>query len=648
MPQPSNNNAQSAPSGGPGRRGNGAVHGRIRIEKGTGKTIVRLLSYINKGYMGRFVLAMCCMAVSSVVGVVSSLFLRTVIDDYITPMLKTGSTDFSGLLRMITLMITVYCCGIVTNLVYNLLLVRVSHGVLNRVRREMFDHMQSLPIRYFDTNSYGDIMSRYTNDTDSMRQMLSQSIPQVLSSLISIVSILIAMISLSIPLTLTELCAVVVMYFVTITIGGRSSLYFGMRQKALGETNGYMEEMINGQKVVKVFCYEDEAKAAFDERNDDLRLKSTRANIFANILMPIMGNIGTIMYVVLALVGGWLAVTGRAGITLGTIASFLTLARSFNMPVANISQQINSVVMALAGARRVFGLIDERSEEDEGQVTLVWAKDGEDGRLVESKEKTDFPCWRIPNANGTAVLRPLRGDIQMDMVDFSYREGHQILYDISLYAKPGQKIAFVGSTGAGKTTITNLINRFYSIEDGKIRYDNININNIRLKDLRSTLGMVLQDTNLFTGTVRDNIRYGRLDATDEEITAAAKLANAHDFIMQLPQGYNTVISGTGSQLSQGQCQLLSIARCAVSDPTVMILDEATSSVDTRTETLIQEGMDKLMGGRTTLVIAHRLSTVQNSNAIMVLEKGHIIERGDHDDLIEQKGRYYQLCTGKTE
>ena len=638
MPQPRND----APKG-PGR--NGATAGKIQFDKNSAKTIKRLIAYLKKGYIGRFIVSMCLMAVASLISVASGLFLKFIIDDYIEPLLLIGSTDLSGLARLIILMAGMFVIGIITNFTYNIMLVRVSHGVLRQIRFEMFDHMQKLPVSYFDTHSFGDIMSHYTNDTDNMRQMLSQSIPQVLSSAVTIVGVLVSMIWLSIPLTLIELLSVVVMYVITMTLGASAASYFKKRQAAIGEMNGYIEEMMNGQKVIKVFCHEQASKEGFDDVNLRQADASTKANIRANVLQPVMGNLGNFMYVILAISGGALALSGKAGLTLGDIASFLALAKMFNMPVSNISQQINSVVMALAGAGRVFELLDEKEEADLGTVSLVNAvKDGDE--LKESAVRTGLWAWKEVLEDGSVKYTELKGNIVMKDVDFSYIPGKQILYDISLYAKPGQKIAFVGSTGAGKTTITNLLNRFYDIEEGSIEYDGIDIKKIKNDDLRHSLGIVLQDVNLFTGTIRDNIRYGRLDATDEEVEAAAKLANAHDFIVQLPDGYDTVISGTGSQLSQGQCQLLSIARCAASDPPVMILDEATSSVDTRTETLIQDGMDRLMGGRTTFVIAHRLSTVQNSNAIMVLEGGRIIERGDHPDLMNQKGRYYTLCTGK--
>lgn len=618
------------------------------VEKDAWKTVGRLLGYVHSGgYTLMLVLALVCMVVNAQVSVRASLFIRTVIDDFIAPLSAHAAPDYGPLLTAIRNMALICAAGIICSLAMNVLLTLVSHGVLNTVRNEMFDKMQRLPVSYFDTNSYGDIMSRFTNDVDSMRQMLSMSVPQLLSSTAVIISIFAAMLRLSLPLTGIETASIFIIYLITATVGSRSAKYFRERQSSLGEVNGYTEEMLNGQKVVMVFCHEEEAEAAFNVKNEKLFEKTARANAFANILMPMMGNLGNFKYALIAMIGGVFAISGAGGLTLGSIASFLLLSKNFNMPISQISQQINSVAMAIAGARRVFELMDEQPETDDGYVTLVNARIAEDGKISEAEEKTGTWAWRYRHkTSGIVEYVKLEGDVRMENVDFGYSADDLVLHDVSLYAKPGQKIAFVGSTGAGKTTITNLINRFYDIEDGKIRYDGININKIKRDDLRRSLGMVLQDTSLFTGTIKENIRYGRLDATDGEIEAAARLANAHDFIRRLPQGYDTVISGTDSQLSQGQCQLLAIARCAVADPPVMILDEATSSIDTRTEALIQKGMDGLMRGRTVFVIAHRLSTVQNSNAIMVLENGRIIERGDHDSLIAQKGRYYHLYTGK--
>ena len=621
-------------------RGRGAAGGRVKLNADTIPILKRLFAYLGSGYIGMFVLAVVLMALDALLTVRITLFIRELIDDYIKPILLMDQPFFGDLLKALIRIGSMALFVAVTQFMNALLMRKISQGVIRKIRLEMFSKLQKLPVSYFDTHPYGDIMSRFTNDVDSMRQVLSQSIPQVLSSIVTIISVFAAMISLSVPLTGIVMVFVVLTYFLAIGIGGKSAAFFKQRQSALGEMNAFIEETMNGQKAVKVFCHEDEAEAEFGILNRTLREKTTSANIYGSIIGPVMANLGNVQYVVVAVFGGWLAISGRAGLSLGDIAAFLTLSRNFNRPVSQISQQINSVVMALAGAGRVFALMDEKPEIDEGQIVLVPVEE-KDGALSECSSRTGSWAWK--KADGELI--PLRGDVRFEDVDFSYVPDKQILYDIKLYAKPGQKIAFVGSTGAGKTTITNLLNRFYELQDGRILYDGLDIKDIKKDDLRRSLGMVLQDVNLFTGTIADNIRYGRPDATDEEVVAAAKLANAHSFIEKLPEGYDTVISGTGSQLSQGQCQLLSIARCAVADPPVMILDEATSSVDTRTESLIQSAMDGIMGGRTTLVIAHRLSTVMNANAIMVLENGHIIERGDHDDLLKQKGRYYQLYTG---
>ena len=615
-------------------------------------TAKRLLNYVVTPYKKQFIFVIICILVSALAGVASSLFLQVLIDDYITPLAGMENPVFTGLLKALLLMAVIYITGILATLFYNRIMVTIAQGVLKKIRDDMFIGMQRLPVKYFDTHTYGDIMSRYTNDTDSLRQMISQSIPQTFSSAITVISVFFAMIFTSIPLTLLVLATVAGMMLIVKKVGGNSAKYFMRQQADLGKVNGYIEEMMNGQKVIKVFCHEEESKKGFEEINNDLCQSATKANIFANILMPIMGNIGYLQYILIAIAGGALAISGKSGIlalTVGGIASFLQLSRSFNNPISQISQQMNFIVMSLAGAKRIFNLMDERQETDEGYVTLVNAKADENGRIKEAEKHTGMWAWKHPHkADNTVTYTKLEGDVKFFDVDFGYTDDKIVLHNIDLYARPGEKIAFVGATGAGKTTITNLINRFYDLQDGKIRYDGININKIKKDDLRRSMGMVLQDTNLFTGTIMENIRYGRLDATDEEVYAAAKLANAHGFIQMLPNGYDTVITGNGEGLSQGQRQLLSIARAAVADPPVMILDEATSSIDTRTEKIVQEGMDSLMRGRTVFVIAHRLSTIQNADVIMVLENGRIIERGNHKKLIAEKGKYYQLYTGAFE
>ena len=619
-------------------------------------TVSRLMGYVGR-YRLRLLLVLLCILGNTIASVTASTFIKTLIDDYITPMIAEASPDFSGLLTQLVYMACIYVTGMVCGYLYNRLMVVVAQGVLKNVRDDMFAHMQTLPIRYFDTHSHGEIMSHYTNDTDTLRQMIAQALPQVFSSIISIVAVFVAMLSQSLWLTLTVVLFTVLIMWVTGRVSGKSGKFFVKQQQALASVNGYIEEMMNGQKVVKVFCHEGKAVEEFDRRNEELCHNATEANRFANILGPINNNMGHILYVILAVIGAGLSLSGvtnvslsgaGGAVTLGMIASFLTLSRSFVMPISQVSQQLSSVIMALAGAERIFRLMDEPSEADEGYVTLVNARRDENGRLCESDGRTGLWAWKHPHGDGTTTYTELKGDIVLDDVDFGYTPEKIVLHDISIYAKPGQKIAFVGATGAGKTTITNMLTRFYDIADGKIRYDGININKIKKDDLRHSLGMVLQDVNLFTGTVMENLRFGNPDATDEECIEAAKLVNADGFIRMLPQGYDTVLTGDGSGLSQGQRQLISIARAAVEDPPVMILDEATSSIDTRTESIVQKGMDALMKGRTVFVIAHRLSTVRNSDAIMVLDQGRIIERGSHADLIAQRGTYYRLYTGAFE
>ena len=622
------------------------MRGDGRKAKNPKQTISRLLSYLGT-YKKTLVVVIICIILNAIAQAASSSSLGTLVDNYIAPMLSQADPDYGPLLRFLGMMACIYLVGMLASFLYNFLMVRVGQGTQKVIRDEMFTHMQTLPIRYFDTHPVGDLMSRYTSDIDTLRQMLSQSIPQCISSAATLVVVFIAMLITSPILTLVLLLTVSVIILVTKFVAGKSARFFVGQQKALGAVNGYVEEMISGQRVIKVFCHEEAARKDFDALNNKLRENAFRAGAYSNVMGPVNNNLGYIQYAILAIVGGLLAVySGGSLLTLGKLISFLTLSRSFNMPISQISNQINSIVMALAGAERIFELMDEEPEEDHGYVKLVNAKIDENGNITECPEHTGHWAWKHPHkAEGTVTYTELKGDITMFNVDFGYVPEKTVLHDITLYARPGQKIAFVGATGAGKTTITNLINRFYDIADGKIRYDNININKICKPDLRRSLGVVLQDTNLFTGTVMDNIRYGKLDATDEECIHAAKLANAHDFITRLPQGYDTMLTGNGASLSQGQRQLIAIARAAVADPPVMILDEATSSIDTRTEKLVQDGMDALMKGRTVFVIAHRLSTIMNSDCIMVLDHGRIIERGTHDDLIALKGTYYQLYTG---
>lgn len=609
----------------------------------------RLMGVIMKEYKFACICVVIFILLATLANVRGTLFMQTLIDDYILPLIEAENPDFAPLARALCGIAVIYLVGALSSWAYNRIMVTVSQGTLCRLRKSMFTHMESLPIKYFDTHPHGEIMSIYTNDTDTLRQMIGQSLPQFVSSIVTIVSVFACMVFLSIPLTIVTMIVVVIMLIISKNVAGKSGSYFVKQQEDLGKLNGYIEEMMDGQKVVKVFCHEEKNIEDFRKLNTTLRDSADNANKFANILGPINNNLGNISYVLCAVVGGVLAVNGWTGLTLGTLVSFLSFNKSFNMPIQQVSQQLNNVVMALAGAERVFNLLDEPSEVDDGYVTLVNAKRDADGKLCETDERTGTWAWKHPHReNGTVTYEEHNGDIVFDDVDFGYNDEKIVLHDIKLFATPGQKIAFVGSTGAGKTTITNLINRFYDIQDGKIRYDGINVNKIKKADLRRSLGIVLQDTQLFSGTVMENIRFGRLDATDEEVIKAAKLANADGFIRRLPDGYNTVLRSNGSNLSQGQRQLLAIARAAVADPPVLILDEATSSIDTRTEALVQAGMDKLMNGRTTFVIAHRLSTVQNSDCIMVLENGRIIERGSHDELLKMKGKYYQLYTGNFE
>ena len=609
------------------------------------KTIKRLLKYVTENYKLQLAVVLVSIIISALVGVIGTQFIKYLIDDFITPLLGSQSPDYSALLNVIMIMAVIYLVGVVCTFTYNRLMVNISQGVLNKIRTQMFNHMQKLPIRYFDSRTHGEIMSTYTNDVDTLRQMLSQSIPQVFSSVVTMIAVLAAMLATNIYLTLVVLAMVVLMIFVSRYLGGNSSRFFVKQQEDIGKVNGYIEEMMEGQKVVKVFNYEEDSKARFDDLNEQLCDSMTKANMYANILMPCIMNIGNLGYVLVAVIGGILSVNGI--LTIGSIAAFLQYVKAFTNPLGQVSQQMNSIIMALAGAERIFDLIDQDEEVDEGYVTLVNAK-MENGKIVESEERTGMWAWKHPHKDGRITYTRLRGQVEFENVQFGYEPKKRILHDITLTAKEGQKVSFVGATGAGKTTITNLINRFYDIQDGKIRYDRINIQKIKKDDLRRSLGMVLQDTSLFTGTIRDNIRYGKLNATDEEVEAAAKLSNADKFIKHLPHGYDTVISGNGEGLSQGQRQLLSIARAALNNPPVLILDEATSSIDTRTEKIVQEGMDKLMKGRTVFVIAHRLSTIKNSDLIMVLDHGRIIERGNHNELIAQKGTYYGLYTGAIE
>lgn len=628
----------------PGPRGPRGPKPKI---KNPGKLFARLMGFIFKKYLPACIIVVICIFVSVLANVQGTMFTKNLIDDYIVPLLKTGTPDYGPLLAAIGRVAVFYGIGVISTFAYSKIMIYVSQGTIKNLRVELFSHMQDLPIRYFDSHAHGDIMSIYTNDIDTLRQLISQSLPQILNSAITVVSVFVSMVILNIPLTILTIVMVIVTTVVTKKFAGFSSRYFLAQQRDLGKVNGFIEEMLNGQKVVKVFTHEQENIEAFDRINDELFESAYNANMYSNMLGPVNAQIGNLSYVLCALAGGVMALSGFGGLTLGKLASFLTFNKSFNMPISQVSQQFNSIIMALAGCDRIFSLLNEAPETDEGYVTLVNAKE-ENGKLTETPERTGLWAWKHTHqADGSVDYKKLEGDVVFDDVDFGYVPEKIVLHDVDLFATPGQKIAFVGTTGAGKTTITNLINRFYDIADGKIRYDGININKIKKADLRHSLGIVLQDTHLFTATVMENIRYGKLDATDDEVYAAARLANADTFIRQLPDGYNTILTGDGANLSQGQRQLLAIARAAIADPPVLILDEATSSIDTRTERIVQDGMDKLMHGRTTFVIAHRLSTVRNSDCIMVLEQGRIIERGSHDELIAKKGKYYQLYTGKS-
>lgn len=623
--------------------------GKPKVTKGTIETAKRLLGYVTSTYKVQFILVMICILISSVASISVSLSLRFLLDDFIIPLIGKKNPDYSELYMALTVLACIFMAGVLASFLYTRLMVVIGQGVLKRVRDEMFEHMQKLPIRYFDQNTNGSIMSLYTNDTDTLRQMINQSIPQVLMSAFTIVVTFIAMVALSPILTLLAVLVIGVMILVAKFIGGNSGKYFIRQQLDLANITGFVEERMNGQRVVKVFNHERKSEQEFDVLNEKLYESAANAHTFASIMGPVIGNIGNLQFVLTAVLGGFLSVMGIGNITLGVMASYLQFTKSFTQPFMQVAQQFNAIVMALAGAERIFALMDEEPEKDEGYVTLVNARRDENGEIVECRERTGMWAWKHPHqADGTVTYTELKGDVRFYDMSFGYEPDHMVLHDLTLYAKPGQKLAFVGSTGAGKTTITNLINRFYDVQDGKIRYDGININKIKKADLRHSLGIVLQDTHLFTGTIMENIRYGKLDATDEEVYSAAKLAHADQFIKMLPNGYDTMLTGDGEELSQGQRQLLAIARAAIADPPVLILDEATSSIDTRTESIVQQGMDNLMKGRTVFVIAHRLSTIRNSDAIMVLEHGRIIERGDHEDLIAQKGTYYQLYTGKLE